>query len=322
MYKKTLFVLLISSISFSLFALDNNFFSMKITSEFSFANGSINEYVFDKACKNTDNKESELDWDIKMIPLLSLEADFDIIKYIHLGIDGYFGLPNRSGNMQDYDWLNSVTDNWKDQDPKELTNYSIHDNYLEKYIGFRLLGGGNIYLPLEIKITPLIGYQYEFIYFNGVNGYATYKSKNWKKEDFSGAVIAYKQELNAFLAGFSADIKSIPRTYIYADFICSPAMTFINALDYHYIRNQLFWDKFTNLWQFKGKLKAQYKFGKYSSAGLSTSIQYIPTVKGPSSWKYLKADGSPSPGNWTKTEVNGGTRRLIWTLGLNYSFSL
>lgn len=321
--KKLIFLTLsILFLSIPIFSFDSTYFSFTLTPEFSFANGSINEYVFDTVCKNTDNKESQLDWDIKMIPVLSLRADFDVIKYFHLDIDGYFGLPSKSGNMQDYDWLNSVTTKWKNQDPKELTNYSIHDNYLENYIGFSVMGGGNIYLPLEIKITPSIGYQYDYIAFSASNGYATYKANNWEKIEFSGAVIAYKQELNAFLAGFSADIKSIPRTYIYADFICSPAMTFLNALDYHYKKNQLYWDKFTNLWQIKGNLKAQYKFDKYNSAGLSASIQYIPLSKGPNFWKYLKKDGTPYPGNWIKSEVYGGTQRLIWTMGINYSFSL
>ena len=319
--KKLILTLSLLFVTLSVFALDDNI-SIKFSQHFSIANGSLNEYVFDEACKNTDNKESQLDWDIKMIPLLSMSMDVDIIKYIHLGMNGYVGLPNRSGNMQDYDWLNSVTNGWKDQDPKELTNYSIHDNYLDKYIGFTFMGGGNIYLPLEIKLTPMIGYQYEFIAFGGINGYGTYKGRNWIKEDFSGAVISYKQELNAFLMGLSADINSIPRTYIYADFICSPAMTFINALDYHYVRSLVFWDKFTNIWQLSGSLKAQYTISKYISTGLNASIQYIPLSKGPTSSKYLKADGSPYPGNWTKTEVNGGTQRLLWTVGINYSFSL
>ena len=319
------FILTFSVLFFSLsmFALDSNYFSFKITPEFSFANGTINEYVFDAACKNTDNKESQLDWDIKMIPILSLDADFDIIKYLHIDFNGAIGLSKESGNMQDYDWLNSMTGIWKNDDPTELTNYSIHDNYLEQYITFSVSAGGNIYLPLEIKLTPKIGYQYEFISLNGSNGSGKYKQQNgWKQVDFKGNVIAYKQELNALLAGFTVDVKSIPRTNITADIICSPAMTFLNAVDYHYTRNLIFWDKFTNLWQFKSNLIAQYRFNKYNSAGLSTSIQYIPLSKGPTYQKYLKADGSPYPGSWTPSNTNGGTQRFIWTFGINYSFSL
>ena len=320
--KKLILTLSVFFISLSVFALDTDYFSFKITPEFFFANGTINEYVFNNNCKNTDNKESQLDWDIKMIPILSLSADFDIVKYFYIGINGAIGLSKESGKMQDYDWLNSTTTGWEMQDPTELTNYSIHDNYLSQYITFSVSSGFNIYLPYEIKLTPKLGYQYEFIAFNGTNGSGKYKySTGWKQIDFTGSVITYKQELNAFLTGFSIDVQSIPHTRISSDIFFCPVMT-LNALDYHYIRSLLFWDKITNLSQIQVNLKAQYKFDKYNSTGLNASIQYIPLSKGPNFWKYLKADGSPYPGNWTKTEVNGGTQRLLWTVGINYSFSL
>ena len=256
-----------------------------------------------------------------MIPLLSLGADFDIIKYFYIGINGTIGLCKESGNMQDYDWLNSMTKGWELQDPTELTNYSIHNNYLSQYITFSFSSGFNIYLPYEIKLTPKLGYQYEFIAFNGTNGSGKYKNNTgWTQINFKGNVITYKQELNAFLTGFSIDVQSIPHTRIASDIFFCPVVT-LNALDYHYTRNLLFWDKIRNLSQIKTNLLVQYEFNKFNSAGLSTSIQYIPLAKGPSSSKFLKADGTPF-GNWSKLSSLGGTQRFIWTLGLNYSFSL
>ena len=58
----------------SIFALDNNYLSFTITPRFEIVNGSINEYVYDKDCLNTDNKLSQLDWDIKNIPFFSLKT--------------------------------------------------------------------------------------------------------------------------------------------------------------------------------------------------------------------------------------------------------
>ena len=103
--KKTIFSLIIFlTLCSSIFALDNNYLSFKITPRFEIVNGSINEFVFDEICTNTDNKVSQLDWDIKNIPTFGLKAEFDILRYIHINLDGSVGIPKISGYMQDYDW--------------------------------------------------------------------------------------------------------------------------------------------------------------------------------------------------------------------------
>ena len=56
----------------NLSALDNkiaDYLSFKITPQFEIANGIINEYVFDEACKNTDNKLSELNWHLSSLAI-------------------------------------------------------------------------------------------------------------------------------------------------------------------------------------------------------------------------------------------------------------
>ena len=309
--------------------------SFRITPRFGLVNGAINEYVFDEEnCKNTDYKVSQLDWDLKNIPVLELKAEFDILRYIAISFDGSVGISKESGYMQDYDWLNSfakidkdIPDSWYDDGFSELTHYSKHTNELVKYIDFYVSAGYNIYIPYNLTITPFLSYQYESIHLSGKYGFGRYKSndKSFYIKDYSNnnQVISYLQEINAMFLGLSVKFDNIPHTNLSADFLVSPKMTFINAVDYHYTRYLAFWDKMTNCWQLKGNIEAQYIFNKYNKAGLFTSIQYIPVSKGDTSKKLIKSDGSLAEGKWVMIGKNsGGTSRFVWTLGLNYSFSL
>ena len=326
--KKNLFSLIIFlTIYSSIFALDSNYLSFRITPRFEIVNGSINEFVFNENTNNTDHKESQLDWDIKTISTFGINADFNLVKYINIGLDGSVGIPVKSGNMQDYDWLNFRY--WKNEPHTQLTNYSIHDNYLLKYLTFAVSGGGNIQLPANITITPKIAYYYELISLDGRDGYKTYKKDNWQPVDFSGKVISYLQEMNAFLLGFSVTVETLPQAYFYADFFISPFTTLVNALDSHYTNTEtpgigtLYWDNCANIFQLQTHIKTQYRFNKYHSAGLSASLFYIPISKGDTRTKTIDSEGKTISTTWTAPIKNcGGTSRLIWSIGINYSFSL
>ena len=319
------------------FALENKYeqyIKFKLTPEFEVMNGVIKEFVFDQACKNTDSKESELDWNIKTVSLFSVHTDFDVFKYLALGFDGSFAVPQRTDFMQDYDWLNSVGNTinqpqWMDDDPTELTNFSEHINHLDKFISFKMRLGGNIYLPAEITITPRLTYNYEFIRFTGSGGYSTYKWYDFEIKPFEGKVISYEQELNSILFGLNLNIKTIPRTDISMSFDISPKFTTLTAIDYHFKSQTLgfygsaFRDQFSKLIMMDSGMKAQYCFSKNHSAGISGRLQYIPVSKGITSGKAINRKGELSTDDWTIfSDTNGGTQRFIWALALNYSFSL
>lgn len=304
-----------------------DYLTMKITPDISLLNGTINEYVFSKSCMNANNKLSELVWDIKNVQVFNLTADFDILNYLYTGLKGSFVIPCKSGYMQDFDWLNSTTSKWKSDDPCAITNYSKHDNKITKYLLLSIRLGGNIFLPAEIKLTPFIEYQYEYIGFEGSNGFYIYKSDNYNPGTFSGKVISYSQEMNSFLAGLKFSIDCVPRTSFYGDFGFSPALSFINAMDYHYKNTSgygtAYWDNLSLIWLIKANLGVQYKFNKKHSSGISGSLQIIPEGKGKTSNVALGANGLPSYARWsTSASDSGGTKRLLWSISLNYSFSL
>jgi len=326
----TFSISLITAVSLS--ALDNpieKYLSVQLTPQFEIANGKITEYVFDPLCKNTDNKLSELDWNLKTIALFNINADFDVIRYISVGLSGTFGVPQRSDFMQDSDWENSITEDWLNDDPKERTAFSEHINHLDKYIDFKASLGGNIYLPLEIKLSPHAGYKYEYIKMSGSKGYGEYKQaanltskKNWEK-DWEGTIISYEQEINSFFLGLSVKSNTIPRTSINLNFDISPMLNSLNAIDSHYTRYIIFWDAFKNVVMIESKGSLQYCFSKNHSAGISGRLEYIPISKGNTSLKYMDKKGNPKGDSWIPSTPNGGgTERFIWSLGLNYSFSL
>ena len=319
-------IILLTSISGSLFALDNkyeNYFSFRITPQFEIVNGLINEYVFDENCKNTDNKLSELNWHLSSIALFSLQADFDIIKYISVGLSTSFAVPQRSDFMQDSDWQNSTTTGWEKDAPTERTDFSEHVNNLNKFISFTVSAGGNIYLPFNITLVPYVAYQYEFIKFTGSEGYGIYKQDNFNPSDWKGKIISYEQELNSVFLGLKAKLNCIPKTLINLNFSISPKMTIINAIDYHFTRSLAFNDKIKNPLVINSDISAQYAFTKNHSAGFTGKIQYIPLSKGDTYQGKIDSSGELSSDDWKQIGTDtGGTDRFIWSLGLNYSFSL
>lgn len=314
---------------------EKDYLALRITPEIGLLNGSVKEYVFENSCLNKDHKESELDWDVKNIVLFGISGDFDILDYVYAGINFDIAVPADSGYMQDYDWLNSMGSiyghaEWEKENPQELTNYSKHDNRLEKCLSFSVGLGGNIYLPMDFKITPFAAYSFDYIGFTGSDGYGTYKWNDFKDEPFEGNVIAYKQETNAILAGVKVQTSFLPKTFLSAEFCFSPALTFTNASDYHFKNGgalnpygMAYLDKFKNIWQIKAGTRAQFVFNQHHSAGLSGTLQYIPLQKGQNYTKPLSKEKIPEKGKWSEAPgIKGGLQRFLWSVRLSYSFSL
>ncbi len=321
---KRLFFLIFSLFFYSilLFSEGKDYLNIRITPEVALMNGLVKEYVFDENCTNDNNILSRLDWGVKNIALFKINAEVDILDYIHTGVNFSIGVPGKSGEMEDYDWMNSITESWSNDSPAECTNYSCHTNTLEKYLTFGAALGGNILLPADIKLTPFLGYSYDFIAFIGEDGYSSYKSNDWKEESFSGKVISYKQETNSILTGFKLAVTSVPRTYLYSDFSFSPALSFTNAMDYHHLTSNAYWDKFSFIWTLQSNIRAQYIFNQNHSAGIAGYFQFIPRQKSITYQKTLSKEGLPARGKWSLQKEKGGLERILWSISLNYSFSL
>ena len=307
----TLFVLLITSFTFA----QNKIISVDAKANISLLNGSISEYVFTPASHNTDDVLSRLDWDVKNVPIVSASVDLTLFKYAYFNLGAGFGFPSTpSGNMQDYDWLNGT----------ELTNYSIHDNFLNSYRNIFVKIGYNFYLPLKITITPFVAYNYEYLGFDGLDGYWECKILDfYKKVEFSGSVISYFQETNAFLVGIKLISPVLFNLKIDGEFLISPYTSNINALDKHHIRKTHFMDLMPWSYQLQSSLNLSYSIQKHHKIFVQGFLQYIPVSKGNDHFRETDENGNYTSTDWTIDKgCQGGTSRFLWQISLGYCFSI
>lgn len=320
-----LFFLIFPICAQSKYGTQNEIINLSLTENAGVLNGNINEYVYlFGECLNDDGLLSRLDWDVKNIFFYEQKIQMDIAKYIYLGLDIFSAFAKKSGNMQDYDWLNSTTKAWKDDDPTEITNYSIHDNYLKGFNKFNLSLGLNFFLIPKTVLSAFLQYEYACINFSASDGFRTYKSENWDLIRFEGKVISYKQIFNAAFIGLSLRTKIIPHILINTDIAISPFLTIIDSYDYHWIRNTVFRDNIINSFALKTSAGIQFNFAKHHNIGLNASLSYLPISIGEDSTKLLDADGNISSNSkeWAVQSCFGGTSNFLWSIALSYTFTL
>ena len=319
----TLFVLLITSFTFA----QNKIISVDAKANISLLNGSISEYAFDPASHNTDDVLSRLDWDVKNVPIVSASVDLTLFKYAYFNLGAGFGFPSTpSGNMQDYDWLYCYEFGLPEQYGTELTNYSIHDNFLNSYRNIFVKIGYNFYLPLKITITPFVAYNYEYLGFDSFDGYWECKLDYYnyrEKEELSGIVISYFQETNAFLVGVKLISPVLFNLKIDGEFLISPYTSNINALDKHHIRKTHFMDLMPWSYQLQSSLNLSYSIQKHHKIFVQGFLQYIPVSKGNDHFRETDENGNYTPTYWTiDKSCQGGTSRFLWQISLGYCFSI
>ena len=316
----TLFVLLITSFTFA----QNKIISVDAKANISLLNGSISEYVFDPASHNTDDVLSRLDWDVKNVPIVSASVDLTLFKYAYFNLGAGFGFPSTpSGNMQDYDWTYCFEFDFPEEYGTKLTYYSIQDNFLNSYRNIFVKIGYNFYLPLKITITPFVAYNYEYLGFDGFDGYRKYKKENWQKIEFSGNVISYFQETNAFLVGIKLISPVLFNLKIDGEFLISPYTSNINALDKHHLRQLHFMDLMPWSYQLQSSLNLSYSIQKHHKIFVQGFLQYIPVSQGNDYIRETDENGNYTSTNWTIVKnVQGGTSRFLWQISLGYCFSI
>lgn len=317
--KKTIFIFFLF-ISANLIAYANSNFSLNLTANAGLMNGTIKEFVFAKNSTNTDNVLSRLDWDIKNIPVCNIQGKVDIFKYSFVKTTGFFGIPKSSGVMQDYDWMFYSP---------ELTNYSYHNNYLSSYYGITIAAGANFFIPIiNLRLSPFVAYQYEYLGMNGSDGYRQYKNENWEKKEFSGKIISYFHEINSFLLGLDFEVPVFSLFGISGSFSISPNATFIQALDFHYINRHsygtVYLDTLNNAFQLQADATIYANINRHNKLSVSCFVQYIPTAKGNDYYKFITTDGiyiNPDD-KWIQTGTNNaGTSRFLYKINLGYTYS-
>lgn len=149
----------------------------KVIAEFQSLNGKAGEYVYNKPSDGM--KMSQLDWDIKNIPMLKLGYAYEY-KNWEFSVTGRKNLDNnyRSGKMKDYDWIPSgmdeedaqeflVVGNFPEEQKEEVEankkeNEKIKDNGDGTYTLY--------YVPTEKDIGKLFSYTESKNYVKNIVG--------------------------------------------------------------------------------------------------------------------------------------------------------
>jgi len=161
---KKLFVFIFSlAMIFNLSAKEHDF---SIGTSFGVLSGQAQEVWYRSS--SSDDKESELLWNFKPLFYMGLDIKYSWLKPENkwgLFTNGSikFGFPDKTGVMEDRDWLKSNNPNW-------LTNYSVHDNKTESayLLDFNL--GMSFLIFQKFLLKTYFSYHYMFFSWTASGG--------------------------------------------------------------------------------------------------------------------------------------------------------
>ena len=332
--KKLLLSLAVAVLSLPIFAVNLKDFSLSVEPLFGMKYGQIDEYVFLKNPNYSDDKVSELNWEIKPELYYGLK--------IRGGWKGFFeesfftaGIPMKTGSLYDSDWNNNdplfvsksvatTTSNYK-------TNFSESDNYLNYDISFGFKGGYEFKIFEIFSIKPAIAFEYQNIKFTGKNGQGWYGKKtsdgyyspytdtnNREISDFSGKnVIAYHRVSDFLWLGSDLSAELPCHLTVNAGFFVA-AYIYAISYDTHFIRSLDFADKTTDSFSsFKWNLGISHKIAKRHFININASWFYMKVIHGDTYKKYS------SQSSYTKTtDAEGGAGANWFDLSISYKFQI
>ena len=327
--KKLLLSLALAVLSLPIFSVSLKDFSLSVEPLFGMKYGQIDEYVFLKASKQSSDKLSELNWEIKPELYYGIK--------IRGGWKGFFeeshftaGIPMKSGQMLDSDWQNIQYTSANGGNTLQ-TNYSESDNYLDYDISFGFKGGYEFQIREIFKIKPAIAFEYQNIKFTGKNGtgwygnsksgggyYAYDDTENQNVRDFSGKEVVKYQRITEYLwmgSDFSLDL---PMGFsVNTGFFLAPYVYAI-SYDNHLLTKKDYADKTIGFFAaFKWNLGASYNINERHSISLNASYFYMRVISGDN---YEKDSSQKSYSS--STLVDGGAGAKYFDLTLSYKFKI
>lgn len=326
--------------SFALFAFPKpgeSDWNLSLEPIFGIKNGQVNEYVYTNNSNFSDDKLSELNWEIK--PELYLGGKIyggwrQIFGQFHFTA----GIPMKSGSMIDKDWLNcdpaSVT--WANAQGHDYqTHYSEHDNYLNYDINLSIKAGYDFKVLSWLNIKPALAFEYQNIKFTGSDGSASYGGysdgyyapyddpEDSSKKTFSGNVISYKRISSLFWLGsdFAFTLPAIPHLpgffIIDAGFFTS-LYAYAESFDSHLLKNIDFADKTEDFFgAFKWNVGLTYQFNQRHSFSFGTTFFYLRELRGTN---YTKKSSDSA---YSKNSAADGGASAFWCdFAFSYKFRI
>ncbi|WP_296322218.1 hypothetical protein [Treponema sp. UBA3813] len=340
--KKCLSVLIFAFLSFSTFAVSLDDFSLSVEPLFGMKYGQIDEYVFLKKSNFSNDKLSELNWEIQPEWYYGFNIHGGLKQFfVETGLK--FGVSGKTGQMMDSDWFNAQTSSMphgvsskKAAGHDYKTHYSEHDNNLDYDINFNIKGGYEFRIFEIFGIKPSLSYDYQNIKFTGRNGkgwyglgrnrkfydlyeyYAAYDdTANQYSQEFSGRVITYQRELSLFWLGsdFSVDLPlhfSVTAGFFFAPYV------YAVSYDCHLTTNIDYADLTKGSFSaFKWNLGATYNITPKHSVSLNAEYLYMRVLRGKDYFKQASSNTYKE-----SSEADGGAGAKYFNLTLSYKFKI
>jgi plasminogen activator len=282
--------------------------SISFEFQIGFVAGQTSEYVFEN-----DKCISRLDWDENYSPYIKFDVQVLAWNYfISTAITSL--IPDKSGSMQDYDFLNSGS--------TSPSHYSKHDAYLDKHI-IVFAGTGYIFKIFNnLTLSPVVGIEYQNRKWTAQDGYLQYPvyGSVWtgaeQKQSVNGPVISYEQMFYYPHAGMEI-IYMMNQMF---DISCEGAYypkIHVETIDNHFLRSVSFYDIMNNGFGYKvgiGLLFFPNRNVENLSYGLNFSYSYFSAMEGNTS----SAAIGISDGTFNIDEgYSSGTKSDLWTVSLS-----
>ncbi|MBQ0051799.1 MAG: omptin family outer membrane protease [Treponema sp.] len=338
---KKIFSVLFVVFQFSFFAFSHDF-HLSVEPLVGLKNGQVDEYVFLKKCDYSDDKLSELNWDVKNEFYLGGKIE---TGYKKLFADFKFtaAIPKSSGQMDDSDWLNVEKSGTEAYQYK--TNYSISDNFLKYDFLFGVDLGYDFDIfkneILKIRLRPLIAFNYEKFYFNARNGsawygsysgnhYLPYESATTPTYSFSGkSVIDYIRQSYTPWFGMNSYFTFKDKIDVGLGFRISP-YTYVESIDIHYLNNgedgSAYLDATPGYFKtIKCSAEASYRINSRNSINFSANWVCMNILRGDDyeqTYKSYKKTKKFDPAKTKNSTVDGGAAEHYFDFSLSYKFKI
>jgi outer membrane protease len=238
-----------------------------------------------------------------------------------------FGLPGRTGNMEDRDWQAA---NYSD-----LTNFSTHDNYMKGAFFLDISAGLSFPVKSWFVIKPFTNFSLMYFSWTAKDGYAQYAREiapfsniyepwtdSLEKRHLNGALINYTQIWLLASPGISC---FVPLNRYFSEefsFLMSP-LIFCKDLDEHLLRSFETRDSMLGGLYFEPRFTFTFKPIERLMISLTVSYRDISGTKGNTYYRNT-TDGLGSPGDESytlhKNKAGAGLSFLEAGLGLKVQF--
>ncbi len=312
---------------------DSDFY-LEVEPLFGLKNGLVDEYVFLKNPIYSDDKLSELNWDVKNEFVVG--ANFKAVyKLFYLQTSLIAGIPAKSGLMKDSDWRNN--------DPTEVsatsgydykTHYSESDNNIDydfsSGINFGAIFSFFDERAVHLSLTPFFGFEYQIFKFTATDGTAWYGNilsegywaewndiSNRTVGTFSGDVISYKRQNFILWLGGNLEFE-LPYNFVLGAGIKVSPWVYSESVDNHWLRSEDFLDAVSGFFSIMDlSFSAEYKFTPKTSICLQSEWLCSRLLRGDN------YDKSHSADIWEKNpSVEGGAAQkyLNFYISFRYRF--